>query len=187
MRKLQIFKMHRIRTMPGMPATRQQTRRIASMFESDFERDTRPLVGISVSAVSLLALACLAAFLLIFLGMSYVGALLGGNHKGIGWIVGTGFITLGGGALCILTLWAWKALYAERRWALWIARSWAALLMLLGGLDLYHLHQPHTPAPDEYFGLVYDPLLLITGSVWLLYLWLPKVRERFRSRQPSAE
>jgi hypothetical protein len=149
------------------------------MFDSDFDRDNRSLVGISVSAVSLLLLACLAGFCLMFFGMAYVGALLDGDLNSIGRGVGAGFITFGGYALCIVTFWAWKALYKERAWALWIARTWAVLLLVLGSSDLYRLHRPHTPTADEYFGILYDPVLIIGGAVWLLYLWLPKVRARF--------
>lgn len=149
------------------------------MFDSDFDRGNRSLLGICVSAVSLLVLACLAGFSLMFLGIAYVRALIGDDLYSIGQGVGAGFITFGGCALSIITFWAWKALYRERAWVLWIARTWAVLLLVLGWSDLYRLHRPHAPTADEYFGIVYDPVLIIGGAVWLLYLWLPKVRARF--------
>lgn len=160
---------------------RQQMHRIGSMFESDFDRDNHPLVGISVSAVLLLALACVAGCLAMLFGMTCVGSLLGGD-KITGRLLGFGLITIAGCAFCIVTFFAWKALYRERRWALWVARIWAALVPLLSGLDLYQMHQPHTPAPDEYFGNLCDPAFIIGGTMWLLYLWLPKVRAQFRIR-----
>jgi hypothetical protein len=155
------------------------------MFGSDLDRDDRPLIGVSVSAVSLLALAWIVGFCLIVFALAYVGTVLGGVHTGIGRGAGTGFILLAFCGLCFVTFWAWKALYRERAWALWIARTWAALLLLLGGLDLYHLYRPHAPVPDEYFGIVYDPVLMICGTSWLFYLLLPKVRARFRTRQAT--
>lgn len=152
------------------------------MFASDFDRDNRPLVGISVSAVSLLTLACVAGCCLAIFGLGYVGALFGGDLNSIGLTIAAGALTAGGCALCVVTFWAWKALYRERAWALWIARTWAIVLVVGGLLDFYHLHRPHTPAPDEYFGLIYDPVLILAGVIWLLYLWLPKVRARFRTQ-----
>lgn len=139
------------------------------MFESDFGRDDRSLVGISVSAVSLLLLTRLAGFCLVLFGMTYLAALLVGHRGSLGWVIGVGFITFGGCAHCIVTFWAWRALYQERVWALWIARTWAALLLLSGGFNLYHLYRPHTSTADDYFGIVYDPVLIIGGAVWLLY------------------
>ena len=69
-----------------------------------------------------------------------------------------------GCALCFLIFRAWRALYEERAWALWIARAWAALMVLFGALDLHHLYKPHAPSADEYFGIIYDPVLIFGGG-----------------------
>lgn len=148
--------------------------------------DKTTLVGISVSAVSLLALASLAALCLIAFSMSYFGILLSGSAPSIRWVIGTGFAMLCGWALCVPTFWAWRALNEERLWALWIARTWATLLAVSGAFDLYRMQRPHTPLPDEYFGVAVDPVLILGGAVWLLYLSLPKVRERFRTQTQTV-
>jgi hypothetical protein len=154
------------------------------MFDSVVKRET--LVGISVSAVALLVLACFSVFGLMLFGMGFVRTLLGDKPNNIGWTVGAGFITCCGCVLCFLTFRAWRALYEERVWALWIARAWAALMALFGALDLYRLYSPHVPTADEYFGIIYDPMLIFGGVVWLLYLWLPKVKGRFRTNQSAG-
>lgn len=156
------------------------------MFDSEFDRDSRPLVGISVSAVSLLALACIAGCCLAIFGFVYMGALMGGDLNRVGRAIATGFAVVIGFALCIVTFWAWKALYRQRPWALWIARTWAVLLIIGGAMDLCYVYLPHTPAPDEYFSLVFDPVLIFGGAAWLLYLSLPKVRQRFRSHTETV-
>ena len=153
------------------------------MFDWVVKAEKETPVGISVSAVALLVLACLSVLVLMFVGMALVGTLLGYESHNIGWTVGAGFIACCGCVLCFFTFRAWRALYEERVWALWITRTWAVLLLVLGGLDLYHLQKPHAPTADEYFGIIYDPVLIIGGAVWLLYLWLPKVRARFGSEQ----
>jgi hypothetical protein len=157
--------------------------RIGAMLDSVVKAEKETLVGISVSSVALLVLACLSVLALIFVGMALVVTLLDYEPHNIGWTIGAGFIACCGGVLCFFTFRARRALYEERVWALWIARTWAALLLVFGGLDLYQLHQPHTPTADEYFGIIYDPLLIVGGAVWLLYLWLPKVRARFGADQ----
>lgn len=156
------------------------------MFAGLSKADKTTLVGISVSAVSLLALASLAALCLIVFSMGYVGILLSGDAPSTRWVIGAGFTILCGWTLCVPTFWAWRALYEERQWALWIARTWATLLPLYGAFDLYRMQRPHTPVPDEYFGVAFDPVLILGGAVWLLYLSLPKVRERFRTHTQTV-
>ena len=162
------------------------------MLAPDARQDAEPLVGISVSAVSLLALACLSGLVLfpggaLFLVKEFfVGATLGGSQHGIAWKIGASIILASGSGFCLITFRAWKALYEEQAWALWVARTWAVLLLLFGATDLYHLYRPHTPIADEYFGIPYDPLFIIRGSAWLLYLVLPRVRARFRASRSSA-
>src|ERR1700691_2737411 len=122
------------------------------MFASSNESDTESLIGISVSAVSLLALACFCALCVTILGMGYLGSLLGGQVHGLWWPLSRGFIISSVCVLCFFTFGAWKALYNRRTWALWLARAWAVLLFVFGAADLYHLYHPHVPTPDEYFG-----------------------------------
>ena len=166
--------------------------KITSMLVSDAKQDAEPLVGISVSAVSLLALACLSGLVLFPGGLFFlvkvlfVGSTLGGTQHGIVWKIGATIFLASGFGFCVITFRAWKALYAEQAWALWVARTWAVLLLLFGATDLYRLYPPHTPIADEYFGLLYDPLFILSGSAWLLYLVLPKVRARFRASRSSA-
>ena len=162
------------------------------MLVSDAKQDAEPLVGISVSAVSLLALACLSGLvlfsggLLFLVKVFFVEATLGGSQHGILWKIGASIILASGSGFCVITFRAWKALYEEQAWALWVARTWAVLLLLFGATDLYHLYRPHTPIADEYFGILYDPVFILGGSAWLLYLVLPKVRARFRASRSSA-
>lgn len=66
-----------------------------------------------------------------------------------------------------------------------LARAWAVLLFVFGSADLYHLYHPHVPTPDEYFGILYDPVLMFGGAAWIAYLLLPKVKAHFRSRSYS--
>ena len=115
----------------------------------------------------------------------FVGATLGGSQHGIAWKIGASIILASGSGFCLITFRAWKALYEEQAWALWVARTWAVLLLLFGATDLYHLYRPHTPIADEYFGILYDPLFIISGSAWLLYLVLPRVQARFRASRSS--
>ncbi|MGB6131182.1 MAG: hypothetical protein WBG54_05340 [Acidobacteriaceae bacterium] len=153
------------------------------MFDSLVKIESKTLVGISVSALALLVLACCSVFGLMLFGMDFAGTLLADQPNNIEWTAGAGLIACCACVFCFLTFRAWRALYEERRWALWIARAWAALILLFGALDLDRLYRPHIPAADEYFGIVCDPVLIFGGILWLLYLWLPRVKGRFRTNQ----
>ena len=140
-------------------------------------------IGIRVSAIILVLLACALALCGLFCLIAFVISLI---HHGRG--LATPSLFLGGTVLCATSLVCFRAataLQSGRLWGAIVGTVCGGLAVSLGRLLVFDLFNPRRHSPDEYFLYPVAPIFLLLGAWLCLYLSRPHVRSLFRQSSPQ--
>jgi hypothetical protein len=149
--------------------------------------DESDLPGLKFSAGLLVALGCLwGLYAVLFASMLVIAgvrALQGGVHTGsdVRFLLTSILIVAITSAFTWLCIRAARALRQARRWGAYVAMAFGLLLLLFAGDIIYDMYYPHLQVPDEGYGILLVPFMLIVGLWWCVYLNLPHVRVRWAS------
>jgi len=147
------------------------------------------LPGLKFSAGLLGALGCLwGLYAVLFVAMSVVAGVRAweGRLRGPSdahFLLTSILIVIITSALTWLCIRAARALREARRWGAYVAIAFGLLLLLFTGDFIYDMYHPERQSPDEAFGILVVPFMLIVGLWWCVYLNLPHVRVRLASTQ----